>query len=162
MSIILNNLEAEFLNIWVKNGINPLSNKRIQPADVAQINVPAKSTVNNLIFYGNYCGPGTPNNPSPVPIDCLDFCCMLHDTYFDYPTVDNCLSESVKFLQSKGLIQNSSLLPYVNAIESPLLDIGSTSWKYLNVIVATVISIIIIITSSFLLYYIYKWNKFQK
>jgi hypothetical protein len=125
MSDVLHDL----IEIWKRNGIDPLSNARITEDDLEFGNVKATVGMKGPIWHGKYCGPATHYKDNPHPIDCLDLACKLHDAYFDNPQADNALSESAAYLMENNMIENQKVYKYAQAIDSPMFCAGSNLWR---------------------------------
>lgn len=97
------------------------------PQTLSSVFLPAGSSTRKVLWYGNYCGPGTSSTNNPV--DALDCMCKAHDFYFDNEQSDQALQQSVRLLKNRGLIQSNSAQKYVQKINSNGFCIASRLWR---------------------------------
>ena len=106
------------------------------------------STAQSIMYYGVFCGPGTPAEFQTAyeeghlyaePHDALDFACYLHDKYYYYKDSDQQVLLTINLLTNLGLIEgmvSTTSLMFINGIGRWVMDmiryIRGTSKPYIE------------------------------
>jgi hypothetical protein len=135
-SVMLNDI----IKIWKDNDIDIQSDARIKKEDLETVSIKVSGSTRGMMWYGNYCGPGTGQEGVKIPLDALDFSCKLHDTYYGHKHSDKALAQTADYLIKHDRFENEKAKHYAKMMNSPFFFGGSFCWK--NILNITLIILI--------------------